>query len=78
MDLIISGDCRPSYLAGNMSAYKWAKKYHVVTVGQESKVLILCPSMKQGTKKKGMVNVSAIRLDKLKQPTYIERFFADL
>jgi hypothetical protein len=24
-DLIISGDCRSSYLAGNTNAYKWAK-----------------------------------------------------
>jgi hypothetical protein len=32
-DLIISGDCRLSYLASNTNAYKWAKKYHVVTVG---------------------------------------------
>ncbi len=51
VDLIIGGDCRLSYLAGNTFAYKWAKKYHILTVGQESKVLVLCPSMKQGAKK---------------------------
>ncbi len=77
-DLIISGDCRLSYLAGNTNAYKWAKKYHIVTVGQESKVLILCPFLKQGAKNKDVVDILAMRLDKLKQPTYVERLFADL
>jgi hypothetical protein len=77
-DLIIGGDCRSSYLAGNTNAYKWAKKYHFVTVGQESKVLILCPSSKPGAKNKDLVDLLAMRLDKLKQPTYVERLFADL
>jgi hypothetical protein len=77
-DLIIGCDCKSSYLAGNMNAYKWAKKYHLVTVGQESKVLILCPSSKLGAKNKDVVDLSAVRLDKLKQPNYVERLFADL
>jgi hypothetical protein len=64
-DLIIGGDCRSSYLAGNTNAYKWAKKYHVVTVGQESKVLILHSSLKQGTKNKSTVDISLMRVDKL-------------
>jgi hypothetical protein len=72
-DLIIGGDCRSSYLAGNTSAYKWAKKYHVATVGQESKVLVLHPSMNQGANKEGVVNVLVMRLDKLKQPTFVAR-----
>ncbi len=78
VDLIIGGDCRSSYLAGNTNAYKWAKKYHGMTVGQESKVLVLCPSTNQGTKKKGVVDALVMRLDKLKHPTYVERPFADL
>jgi hypothetical protein len=77
-DLIIGGDCRLSYLAGNMNGYKWAKKCHVLTVGQESKVLVLRPSLKPGAKNKDVVDLLAIRLDKLKQPTYVERLFADL
>jgi hypothetical protein len=77
-DLILGVDCRLSYLAGNTNAYKWAKKYHLVTVGQESKVLVLRPSSKQGAKNKGMVDVSLMRVDKLQKPTYVERLFVDL
>jgi hypothetical protein len=77
-DLIIGCDCRSSYLAGNTNAYKWAKKYHVMTVGQESKVLVFCPSTKQGAMKKSMVDILAMKLDELKQPTYVERLLTDL
>jgi hypothetical protein len=34
--------------------------------------------MKQGAKKKGVGDILAMRLDELKQPTYVERLFADL
>jgi hypothetical protein len=54
------------------------KNYHILTVGQESEVLVLPPSTKQGTKKKGMVDVTAMRLDYLQQPTHVKRLFADL
>jgi hypothetical protein len=77
-DLIIGGDCRSSYLAGNTNAYKWAKKYLIVTVGQESKILVLRPSSKPGAKNNDVMDLSAMRLDELKQPTYVERLFADL
>jgi hypothetical protein len=61
-----------------MNAYKWAKKYHIVIVGQESKVLVLRPSSKQGAKNKGTVDVSLMRVDELQKPTYVERLFVDL
>jgi hypothetical protein len=76
--LINGGDCRSSFMAVNTAAYEWAKKYHVVTVGQKSEVLVLCPSTKQGTKKKGMVDMTTMRLDNLQHPTYVKRPFADL
>jgi hypothetical protein len=31
--LVNGGDCRLSAMAGNTSAYKWERKYHVVTAG---------------------------------------------
>jgi hypothetical protein len=71
--LVKGGDCRSSAMAGNTSAYKWARKYHVVTAGQDSAVLVLWPS-----KKMGAVDVTAMRLENLQQPTYIERVLADL
>jgi hypothetical protein len=70
--LVNGGDCRSSAMAGNTSAYKWARKYHLVTAGQESAVLILWPP-----KKMGAVDVIAMTLENLQQPTFIERVFAD-
>jgi hypothetical protein len=49
------------------------RKYHVVTAGQESVVLVLRPS-----KKISAVDVTAMRSENLQQPTYIERVFSDL
>ena len=40
-----------SFFSGTVAAYKWAKRYHVVTVGEESKVLVLCPKI-DGQKKR--------------------------
>jgi hypothetical protein len=71
--LINGGDCRTSAVAGNTTTYKWARKYHVVTTGQESAVLVLRPS-----KKIGAVDMTAMMLENLQQPTYIERVFSDL
>jgi hypothetical protein len=64
MFLVEGGDCRSGYLAGTSTAYKWAKKYHVVTVGDYSKVLVLRPEEQKNypRKKKGAVDVSATRL----------------
>ena len=79
MFLIEGGDCRSGFMAGTSTAYKWAKKYHVVTVGEESKVLVLCPEENhQKKRRKGVVHVESMRLEDLQQPTYAERLFADL
>ena len=50
--LIDGGDCRSGYQAGNSNAYKWALKYHVVTVGEESQIVVLRPEENQQKKKK--------------------------
>ncbi len=78
--LIDGGDCRSGYQAGNSNAYKWAKKYHVVTVGEESQMLVLRPEEnQQKKKKKGRgVDVTAMRSEDLQQPTYAEKLFTDL
>ena len=66
-------------MAGTVSAYKWSKRYHVVTVGEESKVLVLCHPKNDGPKKrKGQADVTKMRLEDLHQPTYDERLFSDL
>ena len=69
-------------MGGTSTAYKWAKKYHVVTVGEESKVLVLLvlrPEENQRKKKKGRgVDVTAMRSEDLQQPTYAEKLFTDL
>ena len=55
------------------------KKYHVVTVGEESQVLVLRPEENQRKKKKGRgVDVTAMRLEDLQQPTYAKKLFTDL
>jgi hypothetical protein len=66
--LVNGGDCRLSAMAGNTSAYKWARKYHVVTAGQENVVLVLWPP-----KKSGAVDATVMTLENLQQPTFIER-----
>ena len=67
-------DCCEAYKAGNINAYKWARKYHLFTFGVESAVLVLRPS----GKKTGAVDVSAMALSTLQKPTYAERLFTDL
>ena len=67
-------DCCESYKSGNFSAYKWAKRYHLFTVGANSSVLVLRPD----TKKSGAVDVTAMALSHLQKPTYAERLFVDL
>ena len=55
------------------------KKYHVVTVGEESQVLVLRHEENQRKKKKGRgVDVTAMRLEDLQQPTYAKKLFTDL
>ena len=78
--LINDGDCRSGFMAGYSNAYKWAKKYHVITVGEESQVLVLHPKENQRKKKKGrgVLDVTAMRLEDLQQPTYAEKLFTDL
>jgi hypothetical protein len=61
-------DCREGFLTGNVNAYKWLKMYHVFKYGDDSEVLVLCPSPK-----KGAVDVVAMPLNSLQQPTYAER-----
>ena len=80
LDLVEDGDCRSQFLAGNSNAYKWAKKYHVVTVGEESSILVLRPDENQQKKKKGSrgIDVTAMRLEDLQQPSYAEKLFVDL
>ena len=56
-------DCCEAYKAGNINAYKWARKYHLFTYGVESAVLVLRP------KKSGPVDVSAMALSDLQKPT---------
>jgi hypothetical protein len=67
-------DCCEAYKSGNFNAYKWAKKYHLFTVGVESSVLVLCSD----AKKSGAVDVTAMALSHLQKPTYAERLFVDL
>ncbi len=67
-------DSRSSYLGGNTVGYKWVEKYCVLTVGEHSAVLVLCPP----DNKKGVLHISAMRLEDLQKPTYAERLFADL
>jgi hypothetical protein len=67
-------DCREGYLTGNVNTYKWLKRYHVFKYGDDSEVLVLCPS----PKKSGAVDVAAMPLNILQQPTYAERLFIDL
>ncbi len=57
------GDCRQAFLAGNTNVF---------TVGVESAVLVICP------KKFGAVDVTAMALSSLQQPSYAERLFIDL
>jgi hypothetical protein len=71
--LINGGDCRTSAIVGNTTTNEWARKYHVVTAGQESAALVLRPY-----KKIGAIDMTAMRLENLQQPTYIERVFSDL
>jgi hypothetical protein len=66
-------DCREGWLTGNLSAYKWLQRYHVYKYADDSAVLVLRPSPK-----KGAVDVTAMPLDRLQQPTYAERLFIDL
>ena len=66
------GDCRQAFLAGNTNAYMWARKYHVFPVGVKSAVLVLCPT------KYGAIDVTAMALSSLQQPSYAERLFIDL
>ncbi len=44
LDLINGANCRTLYIAGNKQAYKWAAKYEAIVVGEESAVLVLCPT----------------------------------
>ena len=66
-------DCREGWLTGNLSAYKWLQRYHVYKYADGSAVLVLRPSPK-----KGAVDVTAMSLNSLQQPTYAERVFIDL
>jgi len=65
------GDCRSKVVAGMTCAYKWASKYHVLSVGEESAVLVIRP-------KKSAVDVTLMDVGSLQQPTYVEKLFADL
>ena len=65
------GDCRSKVVAGMTSAYKWASKYHVLSVGEESAVLVIRP-------KKSAVDVTMMDVYTLQQPTYAEKLYADL
>ncbi len=77
--LIEGGDCRSGFMAGTFTAYNWAKKYHVVTVGDSSKVLVLWPKGDKGQKKRwGTIDVAEMRLEELAQPAYAKKLFADL
>jgi len=84
LSLAEGGDCRSAFLSGTVAAYKWAKKYHVVTVGEESKVLVLRPKIdgqkkrKERKERKGLADVTQMRLGDFQQPTYLERLFSDL
>jgi hypothetical protein len=81
--LLEGGNCRAAFVAGTSIAYKSANKYHVVTAGKSSKVLVLRPEDKPENKKgqrkrRGAVDVMAMRLEDLQQPTYVEKLFSDL
>ena len=67
-------DCCEGYLTGNVNTYKWLKRYHVFKYGDDSDVLVLRPS----PKKSGAVDVAAMPLNSLQQPTYAEWLFIDL
>ena len=54
-------DCCESFKSGNFNAYKWAKKYHLFTVGVETSVLVLRPDPKGS----GAVDVMAMALSHL-------------
>jgi len=66
-------DCREGYLTGNLNAYKWLQRYHVYKYA-DSAGLVLRPI----PKKSGAVDVTAMSLNSLQQPTYAERLFIDL
>jgi len=66
-------DCRDHYLTGNLNAYKWLRKYHVVKYAA-STVLVL----RLTPQKSGAGDVTAMSMDNLQQPTYAERLFIDL
>ncbi len=34
------GDCRESYLAGNLNAYTWHRKFHVFTIGGDENAVL--------------------------------------
>jgi len=68
-------DCREGYLTGNVNAYKWLKRYHVFKYADDSAVLVLCLSPK---KNGAAVDVTAMPLNSLQQPTYAERLFIHL
>ncbi len=72
LDLINGADCCSLYIAGSKQAYKWAAKYDAIVVGEESAVLVLCPT------KSPIANAQSTCLDALKQSTYFERLFLDL
>jgi len=61
-------DCREHYLTGNLNAYKWLRKYYVFKYA-DSAVLVLRPT----AKKSGAVDVTAMSMDNLQQPTFAER-----
>jgi hypothetical protein len=44
LNLIDGANCRTLYIAGNKQVYKWAAKYDAIVVGEESAVLVLCPT----------------------------------
>jgi hypothetical protein len=69
IDLIDGSDAQTKKLEGNLQAYEWERKYDVVVSG-EIAVLVLRPDT--------AVDVSSVDLSSLWQPTYAEKFFADL
>jgi hypothetical protein len=56
------------------------KKYPVVTVGEESQDLVLCPEENQRKMKRGrgirVIDVTSMRLEDLQQPTYAARSYS--
>ncbi len=57
------------------SCIRVGKKYHAVTVGEESSVLVLWPDEE---KNQGILHLCAMRLEDLQKPTYAMRHFANL